>query len=91
MARRSGIRSTAAKSMVRLKGHEYDRNVKASLQQINQQAFEDREKRSDSRYAAAAQFVTTLDKMSAAKEQDVKAEKGVTAMQQETGESVWQK
>tara|TARA_R110002051_G_scaffold145245_2_gene218230 strand:+ start:1402 stop:3255 length:1854 start_codon:yes stop_codon:yes gene_type:complete len=88
MARRSGIRSTAAKSMVRLKGHEYDRNVKASLQQINQQAFEDREKRSDSRYAAAAQFVTTLDKMSAAKEQDVKAEKGVTAMQQETGESV---
>ena len=88
MARRSGLRSTAAKSMTRLKGHEYDRHVSESLRQINQQAFAEKEKRSDARYAAAGQFLTTLDKMSAAKAQDEKAERGVTQMQKETGSEV---
>jgi len=88
MARRSGLRSAAAKSMTRLKGHEYDRHVAESLRQINQKAFEDKEKRIDERYAAAGQFINLMDKMSAAREQDAKAERGVTQMQKETGTEV---
>lgn len=88
MARRSGLRSEAAKSMTRLKGHEYNRHVSESLRQINQKAFEDKEKRSDARFAAAGQFLSVMDKMAEAKEQDVKAERGVTQMQKESGVEV---